>query len=145
MDKQELRERYEATGEERFYEQANSLYEDALAREPGDARLLLEYGYLLECHARYAVRAAITHYQRAVDAEPRSQKAHLQLISPLAAVQELDDRVFARYERWMAEDPGEPVGYRLLACWRLITSASVACNGRRCRRRTFCIQYTRNG
>jgi tetratricopeptide (TPR) repeat protein len=115
MDKQELRERYEATGEERFYEQANSLYEDALAREPGDARLLLEYGYLLECRARYAVRAAITYYQRAVDAEPRWQKAHLQLISALAAVQELDDRVFARYERWIAEDPGEPVGYRLLA------------------------------
>jgi len=110
MDKQEPRERYEATGEERFYEQAKPLYEQALARDPGDAGLLREYGYLLECHGRYAIRAAITHYQQAVDADPRSQKTHLQLIGALAAVQDLDERVLACYEQRIAEDPGDPAG-----------------------------------
>jgi len=32
VDKDELRERYEATGDERFYEQAPSLYEQARDR-----------------------------------------------------------------------------------------------------------------
>ena len=115
MDKQEPRERYEATGEERFYEQAKPLYEQALARDPGDAGLLREYGYLLECHGRYAIRAAITHYQQAVDADPRSQKTHLQLIGALAAVQDLDERVLACYEQRIADAPADPGGYRLLA------------------------------
>ena len=46
LDMQELQERYKATGDERFYEQAQPLYEQALAENPGDARLLLSYGYL---------------------------------------------------------------------------------------------------
>jgi Tfp pilus assembly protein PilF len=114
MDKQELRERYKATGEDRFYEQAKPLYRQALDCDPSDARLLREYGYLL--NATGATRS--TYYQRAVDAAPRSQKTHLELIGALAAVQDLDDRVFARYERRIAEDPSDP--YRLLsfACLR---------------------------
>jgi hypothetical protein len=59
MDKEELRERYEAYGDERFYQQARALYEQALERSPGDARLLRECGYLRECHGRYAIRAAV--------------------------------------------------------------------------------------
>ena len=115
MDKAELRERYEATGEVSFYEQARPLYEDALARDPGNARLLREYGYLLECHGRYAIRASIRCYQRAIDAAPGWEATHLHLIGALAAVQNLDERVLARYEQRVADAPADPSGYRLLA------------------------------
>ena len=67
MTKEDLRERYEATGDERLFEQARPLYEQELQRSPGDAGLLREFGYLLECHGRYAIRAAARHYRHHAD------------------------------------------------------------------------------
>jgi len=89
VDKEELRERYEATGDERYYEQAKPLYEAALERSPSDARLLREYGYLRECHGRYAIRDAAVHYQRAIDADPGQEKPHFQLFVALGALGDL--------------------------------------------------------
>ena len=54
-DAGELLERYEATGDERAFADAQRLYERALAERP-DPLLLRDYGYLLECHGRYAIR-----------------------------------------------------------------------------------------
>lgn len=119
MDKEELRERYEAYGDERFYEQARPLYEQALADSPGDARLLTEYGYLQECHGRYAIRAAGRCYQRAIDADPQQDKPHLQLIWALAALRDLDT-VIPRYEQQATRAPGDPRGYRLLSAAYLL-------------------------
>src|SRR5436309_7408129 len=51
MTRDELLERYEALGEERDFEAARPQFEQALAEEP-DARVLSDYGYLLESHAR---------------------------------------------------------------------------------------------
>ena len=114
MDKEELRERYEATGNERYYEQAKPLYEAALEGSPSDARLLREYGYLRECHGRYAIRDAAACYQRAIDADPGQEKSHFQLFVALGTLGDLDT-VLPRYEQQVADAPAEPSGYRLLA------------------------------
>jgi tetratricopeptide (TPR) repeat protein len=118
MDKEELRERYEATGDERFYEQARPLYEQALADSPGDARLLVEFGYLQDCRGRIALRAAVDCYRRAIAADSTADKAHYQLIVSLAALGELDT-VIPWYEEMVTGSPGDPRGYRLLAMARL--------------------------
>jgi len=114
VDKEELRERYEATGDESFYEQARPAYEQALQSDPDDPRLLREYGYLRECHGRYAIRAAAECYRRAIDADPRDDKSHLQLIGALAALGDLDT-VIPAYRQLTADVPGESRSHRLLA------------------------------
>jgi predicted Zn-dependent protease len=114
VTKEELRERYEATGYERFFEQARPLYEQALQASPGDAGLLREYGYLLECHGRYAIRAAAGHYQRAIEADPGQEKADYQLFNALGALGDLD-AVIPRYEQQAADNQADVTGYRLLA------------------------------
>jgi tetratricopeptide (TPR) repeat protein len=119
MDKEELRERYEASGDERFYERARPLYEQALEESPGDPLLLTDYGFLQECHGRAAIRAAATCYQRAIDANPALDKPHWQLIGALGALGDLDT-VLPRYEQQVTAAPGDPRGYRFLsaACLR---------------------------
>ena len=52
MNEHELLERYEALGDERDFLAAKPLFEQALADAPDSSRLRLDYGYLLECHAR---------------------------------------------------------------------------------------------
>jgi tetratricopeptide (TPR) repeat protein len=117
MDKEELRERYEASGDERFYEQARPLYEQALAESPADPALLTDYGFLQESHGRVAIRTAARCYQRAIDADPAMDKPHWQLIGALAALRDLDT-VLPRYEQQVAAAPGDPRGYRFLsAAW----------------------------
>jgi tetratricopeptide (TPR) repeat protein len=114
MDKEELRERYEATGDERYYELARPLYEQALAASPGDPRLLTDFGYLQDCHGRVAIRAAAGCYRRAIEADPSLDKPHFQLIASLAALGELDTLI-PQYEQMAAGAPGDPRGCRLLA------------------------------
>lgn len=121
MDKDELRERYEATGDEHFYARAETMYEQALAHSPDDPRLLLDYGYLQECHGRYAMRAAARSYERAIAADPQLDKPHWQLISVLAALRDLDT-VIPRYERQVASAPSDLRGYRLLAAAYLLAA-----------------------
>lgn len=114
MDKEELRERYEATGDEQFYEQARPLYEQALAASPDNPQLLLDYGYLRECHGRFALRDAVSSYERAIAADPRQDKPHWQLISARASLRDVST-VIPRYQEAVASDPGDPRGYRFLA------------------------------
>jgi tetratricopeptide (TPR) repeat protein len=114
MDKEELRERYEATGNELFYEQARPLYEQALADSPHDPRLLLEYGYLRECHGRFALRDAVSCYERAIAADPLQDKPHWQLIGARASLHDQSEMT-GRYEHEVAAAPGDPRNYRFLA------------------------------
>jgi tetratricopeptide (TPR) repeat protein len=114
MDKEELLERYEASGDESVYAEAMRRYDDALADSPADAGLLTGYGYLQECHGRRAVRAAADCYERAIAADPRYDKAHWQSISALAALGQIGEAI-TRYQHMVAESPGEPRGYRFLA------------------------------
>jgi tetratricopeptide (TPR) repeat protein len=111
---EELRERYEATADERYYELARPLYEQALADSPGDARLLIDWGFMRECHGRSALRAAADCFRRAIEADPSLDKAHYQLISSLRALGDLDT-VIPRYEQMVASAPADPRGRRLLS------------------------------
>jgi tetratricopeptide (TPR) repeat protein len=97
MDKRELLDIYEARGGEDVYEQARPLYEAALAEHPGDAVVQRDYGYLLECHGRRMLEAAARAYERAIELDPRSEKARFQLIHAQAALGRHDEEV-ARYE-----------------------------------------------
>jgi Tfp pilus assembly protein PilF len=79
VNRRELLDRYEATGDEAAFDAAQRLFEQALA-EPADARVLLDYGYLLECHAQHTLRRAAARYERAIELDPSLEKARYQLI-----------------------------------------------------------------
>jgi tetratricopeptide (TPR) repeat protein len=113
VKKDELLERYEARGDEDDYLAAKPLYEHALA-EQEDPRLLVDYGYLLECHGRRELGRAAEHYERAIELDPGYEKAHYQLISARAGLLEAD-RAIGVYEERLAASPEEPRAYRLLA------------------------------
>ena len=58
MDPATLLRRYEVTGDQDTFIQAKALYEQALAASPEEPRTHMNYGYLLECHARNVMRRA---------------------------------------------------------------------------------------
>jgi tetratricopeptide (TPR) repeat protein len=105
MDRQELLERYEALGEESDFLAARPLFERAAVEAP-DARVLRDYGYLLFGHARNELRRAVELDERAIELDPGDDKAHYQLISARAALQEQELSV-GLYERRVAASPGE--------------------------------------
>jgi len=109
----ELLDRYEATGDEEAFEAARLQYEQALEEAP-DARLLVRYGYLLECHGRYSLRRAVEQFERAIDLDPSFDKAHLQLIGARAGLREPEVSV-ARYERRLAAAPADLREHRFMA------------------------------
>jgi tetratricopeptide (TPR) repeat protein len=113
MEKEELLERYEALGKESDFLAAKPLYEQALAEVP-DARLLNDYGYLLECHGRRELRRAVELYGRAIALDPDCDKPHYQLISAHAGLQQPELPV-ALYEQRLAASPGELREHRFLA------------------------------
>ena len=112
MDKKELLERYEATGDEADYLEALPRYERA-AGNGGDAETLKDYGYLLECHARNQLRQAVLQYERAIKLEPDYDKPRYQLISARAGLQE-SELPIEEYEKELKSSPGEIRWYRLL-------------------------------
>jgi tetratricopeptide (TPR) repeat protein len=109
----ELLERYEADGDESVYAEARRIYEQALVTD-GDPRILLEFGYLQQCHGRNAIRAAIGCYERAIDADPQYDKPHWQLISAMAALGQAGKAV-DRYQQRLAAAPADLRGHRFLA------------------------------
>jgi tetratricopeptide (TPR) repeat protein len=111
--KDELLDRYEATGDEEAFEAARLLYEQALELAP-DAWLLIRYGYLLECHGRNSLRRAVEQFERAIDLDPSLDKAHLQLIGARAGLGEPEVSV-ARYERRLASAPADLREHRFMA------------------------------
>jgi tetratricopeptide (TPR) repeat protein len=113
MEKERFLERYEALGEECDFLAAKPLYEQALA-EASDARLLNDYGYLLECHGRRELRRALELYKRAIEVDSGYDKPHYQLISARAGLQEVELAV-AMYERRLASSSGEVREHRFLA------------------------------
>src|SRR5215472_13457502 len=114
MYKEELLLRYECEGGEDRYAEAKPMFVAALAASPGDARLLNNYGYLLECHGRRMIRAAAGYYQQAIDADPGWAKPRFQQIAALSALTDAAE-VIPRYEARLAESPDDPSVYRLLA------------------------------
>jgi tetratricopeptide (TPR) repeat protein len=113
MEKDELLARYEALGEEEDFLAAKPLYEQALA-EAADARVLNEYGYLLECHGRRELRRAVELYEQAIELDPGYDKPHYQLISARAGLQE-PELPIAIYEKRLFASPGAVREHRFLA------------------------------
>jgi tetratricopeptide (TPR) repeat protein len=113
MDVRELLERYELLGEEPDFVAAKPLFERALA-EGEEARLLNDYGYLLESHARNELRRAAALYERAIELDPGYDKPHFQLISARAGLQEPELAVGV-YERRLAAAPDSVREHRFLA------------------------------
>jgi tetratricopeptide (TPR) repeat protein len=113
MERVELLEHYELTGKEAYSLEAKPLYERALARA-SDPQLLLEYGYLLECHGRNTIRVAVEQYEQAIELDPTSDKPRYQLIAGRAALRDTEEEI-VRYQERLAATPGELREYRLLA------------------------------
>jgi tetratricopeptide (TPR) repeat protein len=113
VDKKELLERYEASGDEAVYLKALPLYERA-ARNGTDPETLKDYGYLLECHARNLLRRAVQQYERAIELDPDFDKPRYQLISARAGLQE-PELPIAEYEKKLEAAPDQIRWYRLLA------------------------------
>jgi tetratricopeptide (TPR) repeat protein len=114
MDKRELLDRYEASGDEADYERARRLYEAAIAETPRDPILLRDFGYLQECHGRRALGAAIAGYERALVLDPDAEKTRLQLIHAQVALGHDDDAI-ERCRQLLAERPNDPAAHRCLA------------------------------
>jgi tetratricopeptide (TPR) repeat protein len=116
-DMRDLLDRYEARGDEAVFALVRPQYEQAIADTP-DAEVVRDYGYLLECHGRYALRAAVTQYERAIELDPAADKSRYQLISARAALGESDVEV-ARYRTQLVASPTDVRTHRLLAAAHL--------------------------
>jgi tetratricopeptide (TPR) repeat protein len=114
MEKEEFLERYEAFGDESIYAEARRLYEQALAGDGGDARVLYEFGYLQECHGRREIRAAAACYEQAIDADPQYDKPHRQLIYVMTALDQVGQAI-DRYRQRLAAAPADPRAHSFLA------------------------------
>lgn len=113
MDRRELLDRYQATADEHVYVEAKAAYETALPTA-ADAWTVLDYGYLLECHARNMMRRATAQYERAIELDPGLDKARYQLIQAKAALFEPHEAI-AAYRRRLAANPNDIGTHRFLA------------------------------
>jgi hypothetical protein len=105
VDKYELVERYEALGDENDFLAARRLFEQDLTGRSGalDRR---QYGYLLECHGRRALRRAVEQYERAMALDPDQDKVQYQWMHAKAALGEPED-VITRFRNRVA-GPASP-------------------------------------
>src|SRR5258707_7088753 len=113
MDKRDLKDRYEATGDEAAYEEALPLYQAAVANG-ADPQDFIDYGYLLECHARNLLRRAVASYEHALDLDPDLDKAYYQIIGARAGLRETELPI-ALHEKRLAAAPDDIREYRFLA------------------------------
>ena len=67
--------------------------------------MLLEYGYLLECHGRNTIRLAVAQYERAIELDPSADKPRYQIIAAQAALRDTDESI-ALHEERLATQPG---------------------------------------
>lgn len=123
MDKDELLERYEALGKNEDFLAAKPLFEAEIRRReqsqaglrgPDDARLLRQYGYLLNCHGRIALRRAVEQYQRSIDLGWDDNQVQHMWIGAKATLDEADDAI-ARYRARVAAAPEDVRELRFLA------------------------------
>src|ERR1044072_2591291 len=77
--------------------------------EASDPETLIAYGYLLECHGRYALRQAVAQYQRAITLDPDADKPHYQHIWAQAALRETEPAM-ALYSERLARAPTDLPG-----------------------------------
>ena len=137
MDKDELLQRYEAFGEDDDFLAAKPLFEAEIQRQeqseaglhgPGAARLLRQYGYLLNCHGRIAIRRAIEQYQRSIGLGPDDDQVQYMWIGAKATLDEAGDAV-TRYQERATAAPGEVRELRFLAYAHLAAKDFGAAKG----------------
>lgn len=123
MDLDELLERYEALGDDDDFLAAKPLFEAEIRRReqselglhgPEDSLLLRQYGYLIQCHGRIAIRRAIQQYERAIALDPDADKVRYQWIGAKASLGEPETAVDLHRER-VAAAPGDVRELRFLA------------------------------
>jgi tetratricopeptide (TPR) repeat protein len=116
VSKEELLELYEARGDPGTFAEAKRLYEQALAGEEApDPKVLVGYGYLLECHGRIALHQAIAQYERAIELDPGADKPRYQLIWAQAAALREKGPAIELYEERLARSPADVRERRFLA------------------------------
>jgi protein O-GlcNAc transferase len=113
MDKYELVERYEALGDEDEFVAAKGLFERDLAGQT-DPLFFRQYGYLLECHGRRAIRQAIDQYERSMALDPAADKVQYQRIGAMGSLGEAGS-VVARYRARVTAAPGDVRELRFLS------------------------------
>lgn len=113
MDLRELLDRYEASADERDFVEARRAFERT-PPEAVDPHLLLDYGWLLETHARNDLRSAVEQYERALEFDPGIDKAHYQLIGARAGLRETQ-RPIELYRNRLSASPDDVREYRFLA------------------------------
>jgi tetratricopeptide (TPR) repeat protein len=113
MELSELLARYEARGDEGDCAAAKGQFARAIA-EAEDARVLSDFGYLLESHARNELRQAVAQYERAIELDPDDDNPHYQLIGARAGLRE-PERAIEFYELRLAASPRSLREHRFLA------------------------------
>jgi tetratricopeptide (TPR) repeat protein len=123
-DRDELLERYEALGEDDDFLAAKPLFEAEIQRRqeasaaglhgPEDARLLRQYGYLLNCHGRIIIRKAIEHFQHSIDLNPDDDQVQYMWTGAKATLDEAADAI-TRYGDRVAAAPDDVRELRFLA------------------------------
>ncbi len=113
MDKYELVERYAALGDEDEFAAARELFERELTGQ-ADPLFFRQYGYLLECHGRRAIRQAAEQYQRSMALDPAADKVRYQWIGAMGALGEAD-AVLAQQRARVAAAPGDVRELRFLS------------------------------
>ena len=113
MDKYELVERYEALGDENDFLAARRLFEQDLTGR-SSALDRCQYGYLLECHGRRALRRAVDQYEQAMSLDPDQDKVQYQWMHAKAALGEPEDPITHFRDR-LADSPGELRELRFLS------------------------------
>ncbi len=118
MDKYELVERYEALGDEADFLAARRLFETELTGRSAalDRR---QYGYLLECHGRRALRRAVDQYEQAMSLDPDEDKVQYQWMHAKAALGEPDEAI-TRYRNRLAGSPTDVRELRFLSSAYLV-------------------------
>ncbi len=114
VDRDELLHRYETTGDEDAFLEARRRFEQALSDSPVDAEANMNYGYLLECHARNEMRRAAAFYERAIELDPDAEKPRYHVIGVRAGLLETEIPI-SIYERRLAASPDDVSSHRLLA------------------------------
>src|SRR5260370_12222455 len=114
MDKRDLKDRSEAAGDGAAYEEALPLYEQAMANG-ADPQDFIDFGYLLECHARNLLRRAVASYEHALELDPDLDKAYYQIIGARAGLRETELPI-ALHAKRPAAAPDDIREYRFLAC-----------------------------
>ncbi len=98
--------------DEQTFQEAKQAIEAALA-EGEDPQLLFQYGYIHQSRGWTAFREAVRNYERSLELDPTNEKAHQQLISAYAGLNQVD-KAIELYKTRLTAAPESVIEYRFL-------------------------------